>query len=156
MKLFILLLASGFGIGYFPIAPGTWGTLLAIPIESFLSKLSFPFYELTIPTLFFLSSWISGKAEFLFGKRDDPRIVIDEILGFLITMLWIPKTGLSIGLGFLFFRFFDIVKPFPIRHLERKVKGGYGVVMDDVIAGIYGNFILRLILLLNLFPRKGG
>lgn len=156
MKFFILLLASGFGIGYFPIAPGTWATLLAIPIEYFLSKISFPLYEVTILTLFFLSSWISGKAEFLFGRRDDPRIVIDEILGFFITMLWIPKTSSSIALGFFLFRFFDIVKPLPIRDIERRLKGGYGVIMDDVIAGIYGNLILRLIILLNLIPQKGG
>lgn len=78
------------------------------------------------------------------------------MLGFFITLLWIPKAWLSIALGFLLFRFFDIVKPFPIRDLEKKLKGGYGVVMDDVVAGIYGNLILRLILLLNLFPRTGG
>lgn len=90
------------------------------------------------------------------GRRDDPRIVIDEILGFFITMLWIPKTSSSIALGFFLFRFFDIVKPLPIRDIERRLKGGYGVIMDDVIAGIYGNLILRLIILLNLIPQKGG
>jgi len=150
MKFFILFWATGFGIGYLPIAPGTWATLLAIPMESFLSKMPSPFYELTLLALFFLSSWISEKAESLFGRRDDPRIVIDEMLGFFITLLWIPKTALSMGVGFLLFRFFDILKPFPIRYLEKRLKGGYGVVMDDVVAGVYGNIILRVGISLHL------
>ncbi len=144
MKFFVLFWATGFGIGYLPIAPGTWATLLAIPMESFLSKIPSPFYELTLLTLFFLSSRISEKAESLFGRRDDPRIVIDEMLGFFITLLWIPKTPLSMGVGFLLFRFFDILKPFPIRYLEKRLKGGYGVVMDDIVAGAYGNVLLRV------------
>jgi len=150
MKFFILFWATGFGIGYLPIAPGTWATLLAIPMGSFLSKMPSPFYELTLLTLFFLSSWISEKAESLFGRRDDPRIVIDEMLGFFITLFWIPKTALSIGVGFLLFRFFDILKPFPIRYLEKRLKGGYGVVMDDVVAGVYGNIVLRVGISLHL------
>jgi phosphatidylglycerophosphatase A len=141
---FILFFATGFGAGYSPIAPGTAGTLVAIPIYYFLSFIPFPLYELTIITFFFLSSWISEKAERHWGKRDHPRIVIDEMMGFLITMLWLPKTTLLIILGFFLFRFFDIVKPPPIRLLER-VKGGYGVVLDDVLAGVYSNIILHLI-----------
>jgi phosphatidylglycerophosphatase A len=144
MNRFLLFFAAGFGAGYSPIAPGTMGTLVAIPIYFFLSFIPFPLYELTIITFFFLSSWISDKAERYWGKRDHPRIVIDEMVGFLITMLWLPKTALFIILGFFLFRFFDIVKPPPIRLLER-VKGGYGVVLDDVMAGIYANIILHLV-----------
>ena len=77
-------------------------------------------------------------------RKDDPRIVIDEIMGYLITMLWLPRTILFIILGFFLFRFFDIVKPPPIRLLE-KAKGGYGVVLDDVLAGVYANIILQII-----------
>jgi phosphatidylglycerophosphatase A len=144
MNRFLLFFAAGFGAGYSPIAPGTMGTLVAIPIYFFLSFIPFPLYELTIITFFFLSSWISDKAERYWGKRDHPRIVIDEMMGFLITMLWLPKTALFIILGFFLFRFFDIVKLPPIRLLER-VKGGYGVVLDDVMAGIYANIILHLV-----------
>jgi phosphatidylglycerophosphatase A len=144
MNRFFLFLAAGFGAGYSPIAPGTMGTLVAIPIYFFLSFISSPLYELTIITFFFLSSWISDKAQRHWGKRDHPRIVIDEMVGFLITMLWLPKTTLFVILGFFLFRFFDIVKPPPIRLLER-VRGGYGVVLDDVMAGVYANIILHLI-----------
>ena len=145
MNYFILLLATGFGVGYSPVAPGTLGTLVAIPIYYFLSENPSPLYEITLIGFFFLSVWISENAEAFFGKKDDPRIVIDEVMGFLITMLWLPKTIFFIILGFFLFRFFDIVKPFPIRHLERQLKGGFGVVLDDVMAGIYANVVLHLL-----------
>jgi phosphatidylglycerophosphatase A len=145
MNYFIVMLATGFGVGYSPIAPGTLGTLITIPLYYFLSNISAPLYELTLITFFFLSVWISEKAEIVFGKRDDQRIVIDEMMGFLITMLWIPRTIFFISMGFILFRFFDILKPFPIRHLEKRWKGGFGVVLDDVAAGVYVNIILQII-----------
>jgi phosphatidylglycerophosphatase A len=148
MGYFILLLATGFGLGYSPIAPGTLGTLIAIPLYYFLSNIQSPTYEITLIGFLFLSVWVSQTAEIFFGRRDDPRIVIDEMMGFLITMLWVPKTILFVILGFFLFRFFDILKPFPIRRLERGLKGGYGVVMDDVMAGVYANIILQLIYLI--------
>jgi len=149
MNRFFLLFATGFGVGYSPVAPGTMGTLLAVPIYFFLSTIPFPLYELTLVTFFFLSSWISQKAEKYFGGRDDPRIVIDEVMGFCITMLWVPRTALFIMMGFILFRVFDILKPFPIRRLEKVWKGGFGVVLDDVAAGIYANIILHLIHLIS-------
>jgi len=151
MSYFIILLASGFGAGYSPIAPGTFGTLVAIPIYLFLSRIPFPIYELTLLTFFFLSSWISERAQTYWGKKDHPRIVIDEVLGFLVTMLWVPRTAFLIILGFFLFRFFDIVKPPPIR-LAEKTKGGYGVVLDDVLAGVYSNIILQIISYFTLSP----
>jgi phosphatidylglycerophosphatase A len=147
MNRFFLLFATGFGVGYSPIVPGTLGTLIAIPIYFFLSTIPSPIYEITLIGFFFLSVWISENAERFFGKKDDRRIVIDEIIGFLITMLWIPKTVPFIVIGFFVFRFFDILKPFPIRRLEKRLKGGYGVVLDDVLAGVYSSIILHLIYL---------
>ncbi len=144
MNYFVLLFATGFGVGFCPIVPGTMGTLVAIPLYYFLSPISSPLYELTLTAFFFFSSWISGKAEDYWGKKDDRRIVIDEIMGFLITLLWIPKSALSILIGFFLFRIFDILKPPPIRRLEG-VKGGFGVVLDDVLAGIYANIVLQII-----------
>ena len=144
MNRFLLFLAAGFGVGYSPIAPGTLGTLIAIPLFLFLSSIPFPLYESTVITFFFLSSWISDKAQVYWGRKDHPRIVIDEMMGFLITMLWVPKTTSFIILGFFLFRFFDIVKPPPI-HLLEKVRGGFGVVLDDVMAGVYANIILQII-----------
>ena len=150
MNRFFLVLATGFGVGYSPVAPGTLGTLLAIPVYYFLSNISSPIYEITLIGFFFLSVWISENAEIFFRKKDDQRIVIDEMMGFLITMLWVPKTTCFIIIGFFLFRFFDILKPFPIRHLEKRLKGGYGVVLDDVIAGVYANVILHLTILFSI------
>jgi phosphatidylglycerophosphatase A len=142
---FFLILATGFGVGYSPVAPGTLGTLIAIPVYYFLSAIPSPIYEITLIGFFFLSVWISENAEIFFGKKDDQRIVIDEMMGFLITMLWVPKTILFVTIGFFLFRLFDILKPFPIRRLEKRLKGGYGVVLDDVMAGVYANIILHLV-----------
>ena len=145
VKQFILFWATGFGVGYSPIAPGTLGTLIAIPVYYFLSEIPSPIYEITVIAFFFLSVWISENAEIFFRKKDDQRIVIDEVMGFLITMLWVPKTTGFIMIGFFLFRFFDILKPFPIRRLERRLKGGWGVVLDDVMAGVYAHIILHFI-----------
>ena len=143
----ILLLASGLGAGFSPFAPGTVGTMVAIPMELLFSSIFSPVYELTILTFFFFSSWIAEKAQNHWQKRDDQRIVIDEIMGYFLTMLWIPKTLLFISVGFLLFRLLDIVKPFPCRPLE-KVRGGFGVVLDDVFAGIYANIALQILRIL--------
>ena len=142
---FFLLFATGFGVGYSPIVPGTLGTLLAIPLYLFLSEIPSPIYELTLMGFFFLSVWISERAEQFFGKKDDRRIVIDEIMGFFITMLWLEKSLFVIIMGFILFRFFDILKPFPLRNLEKRWRGGYGVVLDDVVAGIYANILIHLL-----------
>ncbi|MDP2972326.1 MAG: phosphatidylglycerophosphatase A [Deltaproteobacteria bacterium] len=148
MNRFFLFFSTGFGVGYSPIAPGTLGTLVAIPLYYFLSAISSPLYEITLIAFFFLTVWISERAENYFGKKDDPRIVIDEMMGFFIAMLWVTKTPFSILVGFILFRFFDIFKPFPIRRFE-KVRGGFGVVLDDVMAGIFANVILRFIMILH-------
>ena len=155
MNRLFLLLASGLGAGFSPFAPGTAGTLAAIPIELFLSRIGFPVYELTLLTFFFFSSWIAEKAQNHWQKSDDRRIVIDEMMGYFLTMLWIPKTTLFIILGFFLFRFFDIVKPPPIRLIER-AKGGFGVVLDDVLAGVYSNIILQIICYFPLSPGGRG
>ncbi len=156
MKYFFLLFATGFGVGYSPVAPGTLGTLIAILIYYFLSEIPPLLYEITLIGFFFLSVWISDNAERLFGKKDDQRIVSDEIIGFLITMLWVPKTIRFIIIGFFLFRVFDILKPFPIRRLEKRLKGGFGVVLDDVAAGVYSNIILQIISYFTLSPGGRG
>jgi len=147
MNRFLLLFATGLGVGFCPIVPGTFGTLLGIPLDCFLSSIASPFYELTVVAFFFLSCWIADRAERYWGRKDDRRIVIDEVMGFLVTMFWIPASLPKIAAGFIAFRFFDIVKPFPIRRLEH-VKGGFGVVLDDVLAGMYANISVRLLSLI--------
>ena len=144
MNRFILFLATGFGVGFSPFVPGTMGTLVAIPLYLILSPIPSPVYEWTVIAFFFLACWVSDKAQNHWGKKDDQRIVIDEIMGFFTAMMWVPGTALFIALGFVLFRLFDIIKPPPARRLEQ-MRGGYGVVLDDVMAGIYANIILQVI-----------
>ena len=145
MKRFLTkLLATFFFLGYSPFAPGTVGTLGGVVLFYLLSSFSFlPYISFLIGFIIF-SIWISGKASEVFGNSDPGQIVIDEVCGYLITMFLISPSLKNIILGFLLFRIFDIVKPPPIRRLEG-LKGGFGIVSDDVMAGIYTNIILQLI-----------
>lgn len=145
MKYFIIILSTGIGIGYSPFAPGTLGSLLAIPVCLFFRfKTQFLYLPFLIIFIFF-SIWISDHAQKYFAKVDDQRIVIDEVSGLLCTFLFLEKSFFSILTGFILFRIFDILKPFPIRRLEKRLKGGYGIVFDDVVAGLYANIIIRII-----------
>ena len=98
----------------------------------------------------YIAIWASDGAEVLLQSRDCKHIVIDEMIGFLVAMFMIPPTVRNIILGFLMFRAFDIIKPFPIRTLEERVRGGYGVVLDDILAGIYTNLIIHVLRLTML------
>jgi phosphatidylglycerophosphatase A len=141
----VKVLASGFGLGFLPKAPGTFGTLLGIPFAYFLHyRGAFPYMLVTVLFSFF-AVIISEMAGPLFGEPDSPKIVIDEVAGFLVTMTWLPMTWQSLLIGFILFRIFDAVKPGPIGYLDRKVKGGLGVVIDDLAAGIAANIILQFI-----------
>ncbi|MGB9499459.1 MAG: phosphatidylglycerophosphatase A [Dissulfuribacterales bacterium] len=137
--------ATGGFIGKIPFAPGTFGSIPGLffcYLISFLHLL--PAFFLIIGFIIF-SIWIAGKAETILQTTDPGCIVIDEIAGMAVTFFAIPF-DMTIGvIGFLVFRFFDILKPFPIRFLEKKIHGGTGVVIDDVVAGIMSNVILHLI-----------
>ena len=137
MNFFIRLLATWGGSGYSPFASGTVGTLAAIPFYIWLARLSLPLYLLTLVAFFFLACWVSGKAETLFAEKDSGKIVIDEVVGYLVTMTALPVDWRYMVAGFFLFRFFDIVKPPPAGWFDRKLKNGYGVVLDDVAAGVY-------------------
>lgn len=142
---FIKALATAFGSGLAPFAPGTAGTLVAIPVYLIFSPLSWPLYLLSALALTFLAVYVSQEAEKLFQKKDAPQIVIDEIAGFMWTMFLAAPTGWHILLGFVFFRLFDIVKPFHARFFQSRLPGGYGIVLDDVAAGIYANLSLLIL-----------
>ncbi|MFH1673266.1 MAG: phosphatidylglycerophosphatase A [Pseudomonadota bacterium] len=143
----IVLLATGCYVGYIPFAPGTFGSLIGIPLVWCLSKLA-PSLSVFVILLFIpFSFWIAGEAEKIFNKKDSGCIVIDEIAGMLVTFFLIPWSAQNILIGFVLFRIFDIAKPFPIGLIDRKLKGGPGVVMDDIMAGVYANAVLRLVLL---------
>lgn len=144
-KKLAILISTVLYIGYSPLAPGTTGTLIAIPLVLILSLFS-PFtYGVTTGVIFFCGVWSSGKAELFFQKKDAPPIVIDEVVGFLISMFFLPPKWQYLFLGFFLFRFLDIVKPYPANFMNKQVKGGWGIVMDDVFAGIYTNIVLQII-----------
>ena len=150
MHRFILFLSSNAGLGYAPVASGTFGTLAGIPAYWLLAKLPPTLWLLTVVALFFLSCWVAGEAGKIYGVVDDGRIVIDELVGYLVTIAFLPFTWKIAIAGFLLFRFFDILKPQPARYFDRTVKNGYGVVLDDVVAGLYAALALRLFL--HYFP----
>jgi phosphatidylglycerophosphatase A len=140
----VIFLATGCFLGNIPFAPGTFGSLLGIPLCFALSKTDV-FVAALITLLFIvLAIWIAHIAEKRFNNTDPGNIVIDEIAGMAVTFLGVPFNLASVVTGFLLFRVLDIAKPFPIRRLERSLSGGLGIVLDDVIAGIYSNLILRL------------
>jgi len=145
MNFIIKLLATWGGSGYSPFASGTVGTLAAIPFYLALAGLSLPLYLITLTAFFFLACWVSGKAEVIFGEQDSGKIVIDEVVGYLVTMTAIPLHWSYVLAGFLLFRFFDIVKIPPARWFDQKLKNGYGVVLDDVAAGVYAWLALWLL-----------
>ncbi len=148
MRSLILFFSSNAGLGYFPFAPGTVGTLAGIPLFYFLAQLSPGAYAAIWLGLLLLSCWIAGAAGRLYGVVDDRRIVIDELVGYLVTVAFLPFSWTTALLGFVFFRFFDIVKPPPASWFDRRMKNGAGVVLDDVAAGLYAALALRLVLFL--------
>ncbi|MBN2644895.1 MAG: phosphatidylglycerophosphatase A [Desulfuromonadaceae bacterium] len=142
----MLALATNGGLGYARKAPGTFGTLAGIPAFYLLARTS-PAISVAFWLLILLLSFhCADYAGRHFGVVDDGRIVIDELIGYLTTVLFLPFSWQAAMLGFLLFRFFDIVKIFPASWFDQKLKNGYGVVLDDVFAGIYAALVLRVLL----------
>lgn len=142
----ILLLASGFGTGYLPGFPGTFGTLIALPVAVIVNRIALnePWLGATcLAGLTAIAIWLADRAARILGKKDPQSITIDEIAGFtLASFLTVSWTALAIA--FVLFRFFDIAKVFPARRLE-SLPGGAGIVLDDMLAGLYTFLILRLL-----------
>lgn len=139
-------MATGLGSGRAPLAPGTAGTLVGVPLYLLFAELAWPLWLLTLAAFTFLSWYAAGEAERLFGKKDAPCIVIDEIAGIQWSLFLVAPTPLSVAAGFLLFRVMDIVKPFPARLFQERLPGGLGVVADDLAAALYANLLLRLLL----------
>ena len=137
-------IATGFGAGYLPKAPGTWGSLLALPLHFFLRQLAPNHYALALGAIFFIAVITAGQAEKILDRKDPGVVVIDEVIGMLITLIAAPNNPLIWLLGFVLFRLFDIFKPYPIRLIDQRINGGMGIVLDDVLAGIYSLIILQL------------
>jgi phosphatidylglycerophosphatase A len=143
----IVFLATGCFTGFLPKMPGTWGTFAAIPMVIITHRTTTIVQTVTAVISVGIAAWIAGRAEILFESRDARPIVIDEMVGFLITLLWLPLNILTLCLGFFLFRLFDIVKPPPISTVEKRLPSGWGIVLDDVLAGIFANVTLRLLLI---------
>jgi len=139
-------LALGFGSGLAPKAPGTVGTLAAIPVYLLLAQLPLWGYLLGVVVSFVLGVYLCDRTARDIGVHDHPAIVWDEIVGFLITMILVPTGWFWVLFGFLSFRFFDIVKPWPIKLLDRYVAGGFGIMIDDVVAGLFALAVLQAVL----------
>ena len=142
----MIFAASGAYLGHMPHAPGTWGTLAGIPLVLLLAWCGPWLYLGLCAALALAAVWVSGRAIELYGRHDDPRIVIDEVVGLVVTMFGTAPTALTLVLGFALFRAFDIFKPWPCRTIDRKIDGGVGVVLDDVAAGVYAAAALHLIM----------
>ena len=138
-------IAFGFGSGLMPIAPGTWGTLAAIPLYLIVVGYPWPIYLFVILVAFGLGVWVSDKVSRDLGAHDYSGIVWDEVVGYLLTMFLAPGGLIWIIIGFLLFRLFDIWKPQPIRLIDEKVKGGFGIMLDDVLAAVPAWLIMQLL-----------
>ena len=144
-------LALGFGSGLAPKAPGTFGTLMAVPIYLAIKDLELSLFLAIITFVTIVGVFICERSSKLLGVHDHPGIVWDEFAGFLITMIAVPFDWLWLLLGFILFRFFDIVKPWPIKSVDAKMQGGLGIMMDDVIAGVFAGLCLHSIIWLSAY-----
>jgi phosphatidylglycerophosphatase A len=138
-------IAFGFGSGAMPFAPGTFGTLMAIPFYLLLAPLPLVWYVTIVAIIVVASIWLSEKVSKQIAIHDHPGMCIDEIVGYLVTMIAAPAGWVWILIGFLLFRFFDIVKPPPINLLDQHVGGGFGVIIDDVVAGLFSMVIIQIL-----------
>ncbi len=150
LKCPVCLLAFGFGAGLAPKAPGTFGTLAAIPFWLAASSLPLSAY-LAVTLLMFLGGvWLCGRCEEILGMQDHSGIVWDEFAGLFITLAAAPVSWGAVGAGFLLFRLFDVLKPWPIGWLDRSVHGGLGIMLDDALAGVFAWVCLFALLSLGL------
>lgn len=145
MSQLIMALATGLYVGKISKAPGTWGSLAAFFPWFLIKDLPLASYFLVLLLLFIVGFFVSGSAEKILDSPDAGCIVIDEILGMFITLFAAPQHPAAWVLGFVLFRIFDIFKPFPVSWFDQRIHGGFGIMMDDIIAGLYALLSLQLI-----------
>jgi phosphatidylglycerophosphatase A len=143
-----LVLSSWFGSGLAPVAPGTFGTLAAVAPVAVMKYLGGTTETVFFIVLVSIALWSSQVARDRMGMEDPPDVVIDEAAGFCLSVFLLPLSVLVLCLGFLLFRLFDILKPFPIGMIDRKMKGALGIVLDDIVAGAFANIAARIVLAL--------
>jgi phosphatidylglycerophosphatase A len=133
-----------------PVAPGTWGSVMGL-IFAELLDLSLPVYFLVILFGLMIGIVAADAAEKAIGEQDSGHIVVDEFIGYLVSAYAVPRTHWHLIAAFLLFRFFDILKPFPISRLEKRLSGGLGIMADDILAGIFSNIILQAWVWIRIF-----
>ena len=138
----VMFLATGGYVGRIPVAPGTFGSLIGIPIVYVLDKFTWQTALIAMVLVVLGAVWVAHNAERMLQAKDPGCIVIDEIAGMCVALLGLPFTLSTVAAGFFIFRIFDVIKPPPIRQLERHLAGGWGVVMDDVAAGAATHLVL--------------
>jgi phosphatidylglycerophosphatase A len=153
MRALVLFLASAGYVGYIPVASGTFGSLVAVPMFwgfDALRATSLPLYILTYVGAVAAACWIAGLAEIYLQEHDSHKIVIDEIVGYLAATMFLQPTWTHAAVAFLIFRALDVIKPYPAGYIDKHFPGGYGVVLDDVVSGFYSNLLVRLLILVRL------
>jgi phosphatidylglycerophosphatase A len=149
MKIVWRVISTFFGTGYFPIGPGTVASAVVVLLYKFLlSNLSWPLYLLIIIVLFIVGGIAATKYSLVLQQKDPRKIVIDEVCGQLCAFFLVPSSWLLLLLTFVLFRFFDIIKPYPIKKLE-KIRDGWGIMADDIMAAVYARILIYLYLLLR-------
>ncbi|GAA4892287.1 phosphatidylglycerophosphatase A family protein [Ferrimonas pelagia] len=136
-------LALGFGLGLAPKAPGTFGTLAALPFFLLMAGLSLPIYLAIVLVMGLVGIYLCDVTAKAMGEHDHPAIVWDEVVGMLIAMICLPAGWIWVIAAFVAFRFFDILKPWPIKLLDKHVHGGFGIMIDDVLAGIFALAVVQ-------------
>lgn len=148
MNRLALLFATFGNVGYFPIAPGTAGSLAALVLFALVRWVGMPAFELAMIVVVLIAGiWAANRTEDVLGQKDPGPVVIDEVLGMLMTLAFLPVSMFGIFVGFVLFRIFDVVKPYPAAQLEH-LKGGPGIMLDDAVAGIYAHLSLRVLAML--------
>jgi len=140
-----VFLATGFYVGNIPFAPGTFGSLIGLPLCFLLAGIQLSAAMIAAVLIIGLAVWIAGTAARTLERKDPGCIVIDEIAGMVVTLIGLPFNITTVVTGFILFRILDILKPFPIRVLDRRLSGGFGIVADDVVAGIFANISIRIL-----------
>ncbi len=146
----IIFIATGAGLGKIPFAPGTFGTLAGILFVLLLKIINPGYVTFCVVAIIIFSIWIADNAERVLKQKDPGCIVIDEMAGYVVTMVGIPLSISTMATGFILFRLFDILKPWPVKYFEKKFNGGAGIVLDDLIAGLLGSAVLRILIIFNI------
>jgi phosphatidylglycerophosphatase A len=147
----ILAAATGFGLGYSPVAPGTVGTLAALPLIWICQGIPVALHAFLLVCFILGAVFVADQAEQLLGQKDPGAIVIDEIAGYGVTMCLVPVTAVTLVTGFVAFRCFDVFKIPPVRYFERQFSGGAGVVLDDIMAGVLAALTVKCLYILGVY-----